>query len=123
MPETKFCKYCGAIIPFDSVICTACGRQVEQLNQSTAAQPIVINNTNTNANINTNTNTAGHIGRPINKWVAFFLCLFGGYIGLHKFYEGKTGMGILYLFTIGLFGIGWIIDIFSILLKPNPYYV
>ena len=29
MGETKFCKYCGATIPSDAIICTACGRQVE----------------------------------------------------------------------------------------------
>ncbi len=32
-------------------------------------------------------------------------------------------MGILYLLTIGLFGIGWIVDIILILMKPNPYFV
>lgn len=32
-------------------------------------------------------------------------------------------MGILYLCTLGIFGIGWIIDLFTILGKPNPYYV
>ena len=32
-------------------------------------------------------------------------------------------MGILYLLTCGLFGIGWIVDIIIILTKPNPYYV
>lgn len=36
--------------------------------------------------------------------------LLGGIFGLHKFMTGKVGMGILYLFTGGLFGIGWIID-------------
>lgn len=60
-------------------------------------------------------------GKPKNKWIAFFLCLFT--ICGHKFYEGKIGMGILYLLTAGLFGIGWIIDLISLLMKPNPYYV
>ena len=32
-------------------------------------------------------------------------------------------MGILYIFTFGLFGIGVIVDFITILLKPNPYYV
>ena len=58
-----------------------------------------------------------------DKWIAFFLCLFLGGIGAHKFYEGKGGQGVLYLLTVGLFGIGWIIDIFVILGKSDPYYV
>lgn len=40
----------------------------------------------------------------------FFICLFLGYLGVHKFIEKKTGMGVLYLCTLGLFGIGWIVD-------------
>ncbi len=39
------------------------------------------------------------------------LCILFGYFGAHKFYEKKIGMGILYFFTLGLFGIGWIVDI------------
>ena len=63
------------------------------------------------------------VGIEKNKWVAFSLCLFLGYFGAHKFYEGKSGMGILYLFTVGLFGIGWMVDSILLLLKPNPYYI
>ena len=121
--ETKFCKHCGAVIAADCVVCPKCGRQVEQLKSE---QPqVVIHNTNTNTNVNTNVNrnSAGGRGRPKNKWVAFILCLFLGFFGAHKFYEGKVGTGILYLFTAGLFGIGWIVDCITLLLKPNPYYV
>ena len=84
---------------------------------------IVINNANTNTNVNNNQNGFMYMGRPRNKWVAFLLCFFLGFIGAHKFYEGKAGMGILYLFTAGLFGIGWFIDCIVLLCKPNPYYV
>ena len=121
--KTKFCKHCGATIPFDAVMCTSCGRQVESLNGTDAPQPqIVINNAN--ANTNTNTNINGAFGKKVcNKWVSFCLCFFLGFFGAHKFYEGKAGMGILYLFTFGLCGIGWIIDLISILCKPNPYVV
>lgn len=50
------------------------------------------------------------------KSVALLLCIFGGMLGLHQFYVGKIGKGILYLFTCGLFFIGWIADIFKIAL-------
>lgn len=41
----------------------------------------------------------------------FLITLFLGWSGIHKFMDGKIGMGILYLCTFGLCGIGWIIDI------------
>lgn len=62
-------------------------------------------------------------GRPKDKWVAFILCFFLGVFGGHKFYEGKAGMGVLYIFTAGLCGIGWLVDLIVLLTKPNPYYV
>ena len=42
--------------------------------------------------------------------VRFYLCLFGGPVGLHKFYEKDYKKGFLYLFTLGLFMFGWIAD-------------
>ena len=121
--QTKFCKHCGNKIPVDAVICTACGRQVEEIKTESSSQPnIIINNSNNNVNTNTN-NVGGPIGKPKNKWVALLLCFFLGFFGAHKFYEGKIGMGIIYLFTAGLFGIGVLVDFIVLLFKPNPYYV
>lgn len=120
----KFCKHCGEKIPEVAVICIRCGCQVEEMKYG--EQPsIVINNANTNSNTNINSNMNPNLLgiRARNKWVSFFLCLFIGYLGAHKFYEGKIGMGVLYLLTAGLFGIGWLIDCILLLLKPNPYYV
>ena len=57
-----------------------------------------------------------------SKWVSFFLCLFFGYIGAHKFYESRILLGIVYICTCGLFGVGVIVDLIILLFKPNPYY-
>ena len=99
-------------------------KEKDQSVQSQSTPTIIINNTNTNTNTNTNVNgdVAARV-REKNKWVAFFLCLFLGLLGVHKFYEGKIGMGILYIFTAGLFAIGWIVDLIVLITKPNPYYV
>lgn len=56
-----------------------------------------------------------------NKWTAFLLCLFLGIFGAHKFYEGKAGMGVLYIFTAGLFLIGVLMDMVKILGRPEEY--
>lgn len=117
----KFCQNCGQAIDDDCVVCPKCGKQVSQLKRE---QPqIVINNENNNTNTNINRTGGFAMGQPKNKWIAFLLCLVLGVFGAHKFYEGKIGMGILYLFTFGLLGIGWFIDLIALLLKPNPYYV
>lgn len=128
--NTKFCKYCGSIIALDAVVCTSCGRQVEELKSSQSNQPnIVINNENTNniaatANANANNNMAVK-GNVKNKTTAIILCLLGliGFAGFHKFYEGKIVMGIIYFLTGGIFLIGTIVDLIALLGKPKEYYV
>ncbi|WP_184107962.1 TM2 domain-containing protein (plasmid) [Borreliella lanei] len=44
----------------------------------------------------------------------FLLCLFLGYLGVHRFYVGKIGTGILYLFTFGFLYVGALIDLIRI---------
>lgn len=116
--DTKFCKECGAKIARRAVICPHCGCQVVEIEQ-TSQPKIVINNSNQNQN--SYSERTG--GKKCNKWTSLILCLLLGCVGGHKFYEGKIGAGLLYLFTGGLFVIGAVIDFFNILGKPNPYTV
>lgn len=120
--KKKFCQHCGESIDNDCVICPKCGKQVGELEKD---KNIVINNSSSSsASAYANADTSPIIlAKPKNKWVSLCLCIFLGFFGAHKFYEGKIGMGILYLCTCGLFGIGWLVDIILIALKPNPYYV
>lgn len=97
-----YCKKCGKQLEDNVDLCPACGTR-----QSTSGTTV----------------KAVPVKQEKNKWIAFLLCAFFGLVGAHKFYEGKIGMGILYLCTLGLGSIGAIIDFFVLLCKPNPYYV
>ena len=51
---------------------------------------------------------------PINYSVAWLLLTFLGWLGMHRFYMGKWGTGLLYLVSLGLFGLGWLYDLWTL---------
>ena len=53
---------------------------------------------------------------PKSRMVALLLLIFLGVFGVHRFYVGKTGTGLLYFFTVGLFGIGYCVDLILIVI-------
>ncbi len=52
--------------------------------------------------------------RPTHSLIIGYLAWLFGFIGAHRFYYGKPISGTLYFFTLGLFFIGWIVDLFLI---------
>lgn len=46
---------------------------------------------------------------------AFLLCFFVGFLGVHRFYVGKIGTGILQIVTLGGLGIWTLIDFIMII--------
>lgn len=110
------CKNCGAEVGIEYRLCPYCNSELDYQKP----ENIVINNYNYSNNCEPN-NFANNfqkvqmqnISRK-NKIFSLILCLFFGYFGAHQFYVGKAGMGVLYIFTVGLFGFGWFVDLIMI---------
>jgi len=51
---------------------------------------------------------------PVDYDLSWILLTFLGVFGIHRFYMGKVFTGLLYLFTVGLFGIGVLYDFLTL---------
>lgn len=94
MPTTKFCTSCGSSMEANSKFCSSCGASQGKVNHSTGS-------------------AAGAIS-PKSGLTTFLLCLFLGNLGVHRFYVGKIGTGILMLLTGGGLGLWYLYDLISI---------
>jgi len=96
MPTIQFCSDCGSQIDTNTRFCPSCGK-----------------NRNPSTSIATNQTTNRVISEK-SGLTAFLLCLFLGSLGIHRFYVGKIGTGILMLLTSGGFGIWYLYDLITI---------
>ena len=87
----KYCAHCGAQLVDEAVVCPKCGCAVAP------------------------TKTVDPNTSPKSRLITLLLCIFVGGLGIHRFYVGKIGTGILYTLTLGLFGIGYLVDFIKIL--------
>ena len=99
MEDKGFCPHCGKKITADGDFCPNCGKAFSDTNSNSTSQDKIVINNVVSASANASARSVVGARRAVNKWVSLILCLFFGVFGFHKFYEGKIGMGILYLFT------------------------
>ena len=93
LESEKYCHECGRNINAKAEICPLCG----------VRQPYVSSN-------------SGYSQGVSNQWlITFLLCWFFGVFGVHRFYNGKIGTGILMLITFGGLGIWWMVDFIVII--------
>ena len=95
-PSNVYCQKCGAPMGADDRFCRKCGCD--------ATVPLW-----------QTTPTVAANASDRKRLVAVLLCVFLGVFGAHRFYAGRIGTGILWLFTLGILGLGMLYDLILII--------
>lgn len=93
-----YCYKCGAQIDDEAVVCTSCGCATKNY-ASVASKKRKFDPNEVSEK---------------SRLVALLLCVFLGWLGVHRFYLGKIGTGVVWLLTGGCFLIGSLIDLIMI---------
>lgn len=108
-----YCRKCGKEIADDAEFCPYCGtRTHDEVHEATFEAK------GDGSQYNAANNTPAKDDNISDKsWlITLLLCIFVGSLGIHRFYVGKIGTGILWLLTAGCFGIGTLIDLIMIIM-------
>lgn len=100
MAESHFCTYCGTSCEPGAHFCKECGKSLES-----SSQPLPLTKNETPSSSPKSEKSAR---------TALLLCLFLGPLGIHRFYVGKIGTGLLMLLTAGGLGIWTLVDLILI---------
>ena len=105
--ETVYCPQCEAEMQERDRFCGGCGWDAERPDEPPS---------NAKANRREPPQTPRRTAPPSdrNRLTTFMLCLLLGFLGVHRFYVGRVGSGILWLLTGGLLAVGWIYDLVMI---------
>ncbi|GGC67975.1 TM2 domain-containing protein [Undibacterium terreum] len=85
-----FCRGCGKEIHETAINCPQCGAPQQAVSSGPVSEKRIL--------------------------PAAILCFFLGFLGVHRFYVGKIGTGILQLLTVGGFGIWALVDFIMIVI-------
>jgi TM2 domain len=94
--QIVYCARCGGVMSATDRFCHACGWEVGSSEAPRIPAPAVVNPSDR------------------NRLTALLLCVFLGPFGAHRFYVGKVGTGLIWLFTLGFLGVGVVYDLIFI---------
>ena len=104
------CKCCGATkynkLNDTTYQCSYCGNTEEIIQKK--VETIIVKQVETTPQ--TNTQLAEKKEAFVQAIINLLIVLFAGWFGIHKFLKGRIFLGIVYIFTYGLFGVGIFID-------------
>ena len=118
-----YCAYCKTHIFDPGRKCPNCGSTVFRMDDEPVAKPAPSPAPNPQVVVvEKPVYQTVYVDRPVPRtvseksWlVTLLLCTFVGVFGFHRFYVGKIGSGVGFLLTGSWFGIGWLVDMISIL--------
>ena len=99
------CEYCGTPRQKGETKCPACGAYYpDDVGGGSSIESRI------GAKLGAKINSPA-VKKVTEALIMFFITLFVGIIGVHRFVKGKVLTGILWLCTAGLFGVGYIFDL------------